>query len=96
MAYETLQIKINEITSTCFNWCKEQSFIHQQNIEIYEMSFIVIALISIVVNRTINSYWNYFKGQGYDDNLLEKIYDGTLTMIFVMLILFLIYMMWLR
>ncbi|KKL45556.1 hypothetical protein LCGC14_2354450 [marine sediment metagenome] len=89
-------VNANEITQYCIDWCKEQNLIHQQNLEIEEMSFIVIALVSIVVHWTINNHWSYFRSQGFDEELLEKIYDGTNLLVFVMLIMFLIYMVWLR
>lgn len=84
------------ITARCFDWCREQSFIYQQNLEIRELSFIVIALISIVVHWVIDEHFVYFISHDFDKKVLEKIHDGTLLLNFMMLILFLIYMMWLR
>lgn len=85
-----------EVTKQCFDWCKEQSFIYQQNLSIYEMSFIVIALIALAVHHLIGNYSDFFNSQDFDDELLEKVYDGSLLLAFIMLILFVIYMMWLR
>lgn len=92
---EPVQIKTNEITANCFDWCKEQYEIHQQNLEISELSFIVIALIALVVHWTLNNHWEYFK-QDFKEEYLEKIYDATLDIVFGMLIMFIIYMRWFR
>ena len=93
---EDIVMNANKITAECFNWCKEQNFVYQNNLEIHELSFIVIALIAIVVHNTLNAYWDYFRNQEFDEDFLEKIYDASSFVVFVMLIMFLIYMVWLR
>ena len=88
--------KIIEVTESCFAWCKEQNFIHEKNLEIHEMAFIVIALISIVVYWKIINHWEYFRSQGNNENFLEKVSTVALTLNFIMLIMFIIYMVFLR
>ena len=85
----------NEITKTCFNWCKEQTLIYQNNLAIQEKSFIVIALVAVVAYYGIANKYNYFSKQ-FNENLLLNTLNALLFLIFMMLIMFIIYIMWLR
>ncbi len=85
------------ITETCFDWCKEQNFIHQSNLEIQEMTFLVIALISMVIHNLIENHAEELMHlSGMNKYQLEKIYDATYFLPFVMLILYIIYMVFLK
>ena len=35
-----------DITGTCWDWCSEQHLINQANLEIKDLSFVVVALVS--------------------------------------------------
>ena len=81
-----------EITTGCFNWCKEQNFIHQSNVQINDLAFIVIALISLTINNIIYNHPETLKQlTKMDDYELEKVYDLTYFLTFIMLIGYVIY-----
>ncbi len=85
------------ITKTCLDWCKEQTFIHQSNIGIQDLSLIAIALVSLVIHNLIDSHaetlMNY---SGMDEEQLAKVYDATYTFTFLMLVIYIIYMLFIK
>lgn len=91
-----------EITNTCFNWCKEQFFIHNNNLLIGEMSLIGVAMGSIVLNRFINNHPDFIEKIGKDNNfevthtMLMVAEGATSFFAFVMLLIFLIYFIYFK
>lgn len=92
----TSVIPVSEITAGCVDWCKEQYFVHYNNLEIFEMSFIVIALISLIIHNAVENYIDFFREHNVSERYLEMIYEASSLLVFIMLIFFLIYMVWLR
>ena len=39
----------SEITSTCWNWCKEQAIIHQSNIDISNLGVVAVAMTALLL-----------------------------------------------
>lgn len=92
-----MSIITQEITETCFNWCKEQNFIHQSNVQINDLAFIVIALISLTINNLIYNHPETLKQlSGMNDYQLEKAFDATYFLTFIMLITYIIYMVFFK
>ena len=90
-------IPFTKITKECFDWCKEQNFIHQSNLEIQDMAFIVIALVSLVIHNLIYNHSEALKEiSGMKDYQLEKVYDATYFLTFIMLKTYIIYMVFLK
>lgn len=86
-----------EITEGCFKWCEEQHFTHQRNLEIYELSFIAIALVSLGINHLIYNHSDFLKEiSGMNEYQISKVYDGTHFLAFMMLVAYIIYMVLLR
>ncbi len=84
--------KENGITETCFNWCREQNIIHQNNLLIQDLSLPAIALFFLLINNLIYEFSNEIKKKlNISDKLLEKIYRGTSVFSFFLLAIFLIY-----
>lgn len=38
---------IKQVTNECFEWCKEQNFIHHNNLTVEGLSIVVIAMIAL-------------------------------------------------
>lgn len=47
--YFNPQTEFKDITSTCFEWCRDQSIIHQSNIDIQNLGVIVVALFALLL-----------------------------------------------
>ncbi len=92
----TIPLKFCDATQSCFEWCKEQISIQENNLQIDEMSFIVIALASLLLNNFIYYHAEFLIAHGLDEHKLEKLHDATSSLSFVMLIMFIIYMVWFR
>ncbi len=61
------------------------------------MSFIAIALASLLINIFIYNHSEYLiKHLDLDEYKIEKLHDATSLLTFVMLIMFIIYMVWFR
>lgn len=85
-------IHILEISNACFNWCKEQHFIHQKNLEIQDLGIVAIALVSLVINHAIYEHSEFIKEKtSLTQEHLEKIFKGTSYLVFILLIMFLVY-----
>ena len=53
---------INNISSYCWNWCKEQHFINQNNTIIEAMILPILAIISIFGSKILLTYSEYIEG----------------------------------
>ena len=85
-------MEIYQTTVQCFNWCKDQYIIHERNLLIKDQTFIVLALIALVIYNLISLQWdNIISNSEMDENTLEKIHEGLHFTIFIMLIMHLIY-----
>ncbi len=61
------------------------------------MAFIVIALVSLVVHHAIYNHTEALKElSGMNDYQIEKIYDATYFLTFIMLIAYIIYMVFFK
>ena len=49
-----------EITKACFDWCKEQNFIHSSNLEIRSLTILIIALIALFIYFLANNFLDHF------------------------------------
>lgn len=56
-------------TNACFEWCKEQNFIHQSNLEIQGLTILVVALIALFIYML---YLNF--GEMLDIEMLDITY----------------------
>ncbi len=85
------------ITESCFTWCKGQVEIHAKNLEINDLSLIVVALISLLLNNII---YNHSDSIAEKFNLkeggIEILFDATYITTFLMLIIHIIYMVFFR
>ena len=87
-----LGFKMFELTESCFKWCQEQYANHERNLDINDQSFIIIALIAMVLYNIISSNWEkIISNTSIDENKLEKLHEGLHLTAFVMLIANLIY-----
>lgn len=87
--------KSYEISKGCFEWCREQNFIHENNLEIFDLTFVVIALISIIVNNLIYNYPEILMNlSGMKEDDLMTVHDATYFLAFIMLILHIVYVLW--
>jgi len=90
-------IVIPEVTERCFNWCKEQSLIHQGNEEINDLSIIAIAMTSLVINKAITDHSKFLIEKfNLDENNLEKLHDATYFFAFILMALYIIYRVFLK
>jgi len=81
-----------DITSQCWNWCSEQTLIHQTNIATQNLFIVALAMASLVVNHTILQFHDeIIEYSDIRESVLEKIYTGTATFAFYLLAIFLIY-----
>ena len=96
MIYNITFLK-TEITEGCFKWCKEQNFIHQNNVQINDLALIVIALISLTINNLIYNHSESLQQlSGMSDYQLEAVYDATYFLSFLMMIIYIIYIIFLK
>ena len=80
------------IAKECFTWCQEQYIAHERNLQLKDQSFIIIALISLVLYNIISSNWDkIIANTSIDENKLEKVHEGLHLTAFVMLIANLVY-----
>jgi len=84
--------KAVEVTQYCFNWCKEQNFIHQNNLEIKDLSIVAVALISLVLHSLLYNYHDFIVDKfKLDSDKLNKLYIATSDFSYILLTIFLIY-----
>ena len=76
-----ITILTREVTDECWQWCSEQHFIHQSNIEIYDLTFIVLAVIALIIHGATED---------------EKAYEASHFFALLMLIFYIIYMLFLK
>ncbi len=83
---------IFEITNTCIDWCREAQLVHQNNLRIEELGIIGVALISLLANHLIETYWDFIleKSEVTERNL-QILQQSTSYFTFVLLVLFLGY-----
>ena len=87
--------QLYEVTSTCFDWCKEQAIIHQGNIDISNLGVVAVAMASLI---------GYQVAMYYQDKIMKrlewnaetfKFYINTFVVFaFMLLAVFLIYYAW--
>lgn len=80
-----------EVSATCFNWCKEQNIINASNLEIKGIFIPLIALISFFIGYLIYNHHEWIiKHINYED---FKLTEERLTKAFTLLYEFGIYLM---
>ena len=85
-------MEILKVTEQCFKWCQEQYSAHERNIQIQDQSFVIIALVMLVIYNVISSNWDkIISNTEIDENKLNKIHEGLYFGVFVMLIAHLVY-----
>lgn len=95
----TVEIDYNQtlfpkITEHCFDWCKNQNIIHQQNLFIGDMFLVFIALFAIVVHIVLTSYFDEIAEHiKIHKDYLESIRVLAIHFSFYVLVIFLIYML---
>lgn len=67
-------INIPEISSTCWNWCKEQHFNNASNLTIEGISIVVFALIILFIYTVLIKYWDYIEFERNKEKI-KKIVD---------------------
>lgn len=91
----TLNIFKPEITQTCFNWCKEQHYINQNNLTIYSLTIPLLALVSLFGCYLIYNYnsqiLNLFKENELKEHHLEKAFKLLLEFSILLLLGFFIW-----
>ncbi len=88
----TFILGVTEVTKGCFDWCKEQHFINQNNIQIQELSIIGIALVSLVLHNIISDYKDYIiSNTQVTESQLLFFYNATSRFTYILLTIFLIY-----
>ncbi len=45
----SLNTPLTDLTSTCFEWCKNQAVIHQSNIDIENLGVVAVALVALLL-----------------------------------------------
>lgn len=89
-------------TNACFEWCKQQNFINENNIQIEELSLVAIALIGLVINKLILDHGDWlvektrFTEYPMSEEKLLKLANAGTFMAFTFLILFLGYYLWFK
>lgn len=83
---------IVEINQVCFNWCKEQNFVHQRNLEIQDLGMVAVALVSLLINHMIYNHSEFIiEKTEITEDQLEKLHKATSYFAFILLIIFLGY-----
>lgn len=82
------------VTKQCFNWCKEQNIIHEQNLFIGDLFLLFIAMLSLLIHIIINSYYEEIILTGkIKRDYLELIKVMTLHFAFYLVAIFIIYIL---
>ena len=88
------------ITNYCFNWCKEQHFIHQNNLTVNILSIPILALLTLFVCYLIYNYNDFilrlFKESNLTEHTLNKIFGLALEFAIYLLIGFFIWFIWFK
>ena len=89
--FTTLLIENFLPSDTCWQWCSEQSIIHQNNIQIQNLYIVVVAVISLFLNHVILNYSDWIiKHTEIKQSQLEKLFIATSYFPMVLLLLFLL------
>ena len=81
-----------DITKGCFDWCQDQSFIHQNNLQINDLTLIALALVSLLVHHIILEFKDkIIEKTGIKVWQLNLIKGATTYFAFWLLIIFLVY-----
>lgn len=94
MVNATLQYFLlsNEISTTCWNWCAEQTQIHQSNIDISNLGVVAVAMVALLLyNISIEFQEELIKYFKWDRNMYSFAGHALVFFAFILLALFLIY-----
>ena len=82
-----------DITQGCFSWCQQQNFIHQSNLAINDLSFVVVALVALLVHHILLEFKDtIIEKTGMEEWQLNIIKGATTYLAFWLLIIFLVYL----
>lgn len=80
------------ITKECFDWCKEANFIHETNLQIENLSLVIIALFSLLANHLIHSNYDWLvKEIKIKEAHIQMLYIASNYFAFFILLVFLIF-----
>lgn len=83
---------IYEVPVQCWNWCSQQTLIHQSNLKIVDLSIIFIAIVSLFLHQLIHKKYYWIRNElDLSENFIAKLYDGTYYFSMVLMIIFILY-----
>ena len=81
-----------EVTSQCFNWCKEQVATHQSNQTIENLFVIALAMMMLLLHKLL---WHYdgwlIRNTELNANQIRIMYAASANLAFILLAIFIIY-----
>ncbi len=74
-----------EPSKQCFNWCREQHFIHANNLQIQDLTLVVLSMIALLLMHLIEAHHDNIDVK---QETLEKIYNALSHFAFYILVVF--------
>ena len=82
------------ISSTCWNWCREQYTNNASNLTIEGISIIAFALIVLFTYNLLIKYWDYIEIEGINKTRLKRFVDLLPELVIYLLIGFFVWFVW--
>ncbi len=89
--------KTNQITTECFNWCKEQYFIHENNLTVEALIMPILALLFLIISGVFYNFSEkIIEKTDLSEENISKIYHFCNQFAKYLLIGFFIWYVWIK